>query len=293
MKTLLLGLLVAMLLAPANLFAQDTPPQGDIVKLNEEGIAAFQAGNFEEAATKFQQAYELQPENTLKKNEAVAWFKANKCEQAVTAGNQFLALEGTDELSQTEARAVVAKCDVQLAQAALDANRLDEAERRLNEAKAAQPDPETQAKIAELEPKLAAKKQEAEARQKAIAEAEARRKAEEAAAAEPSGSTQTLGLALTAAGGALVVGALVYHFAMLLGTAPKFRDVAAAGEDRAEYDRLGKKLETARWLAPTIGLVGAATAGVGVWLWMRGDESAPATAGFKPSEVGVVLSWRF
>ena len=302
MKRQLFLTYISLLLAASTLssaaHAQDAPVGGDIVKLNEEGIAAFQAGNFEEAATKFQQAYALEPENTLKKNEAVAWFKAGKCGEAVTAANQFLGLEGIDELSATEARAVVVKCDVQLAGAALDAGRVDEAERRLAEAKANQPDEEMQKQIAELESRVAAKKQETEeARQKALAAAQARLQAEaQAAEQQDAGSTTTLGLALTAAGGAVFLGAVVYHLVMLAGVAPKFRDVAAAGTDRAEYDRLGKRLETARWLAPTLGVVGLATAGVGVWLWMGGGESestTPAASGWAPMEFGFVLGGRF
>ena len=304
----------ALFALPLAVRAQDGAPAGDIVKLNEEGIAAYQAGRFEEAATKFRQAYAIQPENTLKKNEAVAWFKAGRCEEALTAGREFLALPEIDELSQVEARAVVLQCDLQLARAATDAGQLDKAEQHVASARMNQPDPQAVEQLAKLETEIAAKREAEEAaKAQAAADAEARRNAKAAAAAaaaddDRSGSTSTLGLGLTAGGGAILVGTVVYHAALLFSTAPKFRDVAAAGADRAQYDRLGKKLETANWLIPTLYAVGAVTTGVGVWLWLQpgGEGGAPATASvgghgdpphqlhfLRVRELGINVGWRF
>lgn len=304
-RRLICFVFVALMAIPAIAGAQDAPPAdappaGDIVKLNEDGIAAFQAGNFEEAATKFRQAYEIQPENTLKKNEAVAWFKAGNCENALRAGREFLALADVDELSQTEARAVTLQCDLQLARTAVDAGDLDKAEQHTASARINQPDPQAVKQLDQLDADIAAKRKiEEEARQKALADAEARRKAEQAAAAnDGGGSSSALGLGLMSGGGALLVGTLVYHVVMLASVAPKFRDVAAAGDDRARYDDLGKKLETANWLVPTLYAVGAVTTGVGVWFWMQSsaetDAAAAATASPRRArEFGVSVGWRF
>lgn len=297
MKRHLLSILIALavMVVGTSAFAQED----DIVTLNEEGITAFTEGRFEEAATKFRKAYELKPEQTLKKNEALAWFKANKCTEALRATSEYMALQPTDELSVNEAKAVIVKCNIQKAQESLAAKNHEEAEAFLVKAEASGPGDEDKQAIASARAEIQVERDRV-AQEKALAAKRAEEQRQREAAMERTSSKKTLGLVLASAGGAIIVGTLVYHLSMALGTAPKFKDNAAAGDDLAEYDKLGKRLETANWLIPTLYAVGLGTAGVGGFFWMssQGMESDPSTAlgpGKQDREttVGVTVTWRF
>lgn len=257
----------------------------DIVELNEQGIEAFKAGRFDEAAQKFNEAYAIKPEPPLKKNEALAWFKAGQCDQALTAANEYLGLGVDDELSSKEAQTVVVRCQIQKAEAMLAAGDADGAEAALAPAKAGAPTEADQQEIARVEASIQAKRDaDEQARQAMIAAAEAEKAAQ--AAEEKREQRQLVGLGVASAGGAIVLGTLIYHIALATGTSKKFQDAAARG-DQAEYDRLGKKLETGNWLVPTLYGVGLATSGVGVYLWWSARAEEPAPAATQPAAVGL------
>jgi tetratricopeptide (TPR) repeat protein len=281
------------LLFAAPAFAQD------VVQLNEQGITAFAEGRFEEAAQKFHQAYDKAPEPGAKKNEALAWFKAGKCSEALAAAKEYLALNVPDELSTKEAQTVAARCYIQRAEGEFASGNLVGTEAALADAKANNPAPEEVAKITKIEGDVAAKRKAEDAEKTrvaaAAAAAEEERKQQEARDAQS--GNQMVGLGIAAGGGAIVLGTLVYHLSMALGTAPKFKDAAFEG-DRAQYDKLGKKLETANWLIPTLYGVGLATVGVGGYFWWSagGMESDSQQAAFLPRGVesaGVTLTWSF
>jgi tetratricopeptide (TPR) repeat protein len=282
--TILLFILLAGFASPA--FAQD------IVELNEKGIAAFQEGRFADAASFFQQAYGVEAQPPLKKNEAAAWFKAGKCPEAINAAKQYLALDTGVEISVKETRAILVDCNVQLAKTATDEGALEAAEGHLTEAEAHQPDAEAAAKIAAARTAIAEKKEEQRlAREKALAEAEAKREAEQKAARRA--RMRTVGLGVAGGGAAILLGTLVYHSAMAFGTAPRFKDTAAAGEDRATYDRLGRRLETANWLIPTLYGVGLAAGGAGAYLWWSNGALGSERPQAASREVGVQIVWRY
>lgn len=261
------------LVMPATAFADD------IVKLNEDGITAFQAGQFEEAASKFQQAYEIKPEPPLKKNEALAWFKAGECGRALSAAGEYLALGVEDDRSQQEAQTVVVRCHLQRAEAALAAGELADAEAALADARAHEPGDEDVASISGMEKEIASRRAaEQQVRQDAIAAAQQDEQRE--AREQSRRKKRSMGLGIASAGGAIVLGTLIYHVALATGTSAKFRDAAQAG-DRAEYDRLGQKLETANWLVPALYGVGLATAGVGGYIWW---SASPADQNTTPAE---------
>lgn len=286
-----LGVFVVVLLTSLSgaAFAQD------IVKLNEEGISAFSEGRFEEAAQKFSQAYAIKPEPPLKKNEALAWFKADKCTEALGAAKEYLALGVDDELSTREARTVAVRCYIKQAQTEIAAGNLDQTTATLADARTYSPMPEDEQILAALEGQVQAQRDAAEAdRQAAIAQAEARRAQE--AEQQRRDRAKTLGLGVAAGGGAIVLGTLIYHIALATGTASKFKDAAANG-DRAQYDKLGKRLETGNWLVPTLYAVGLAAGGVGGYLWWSAsahETAPPQTARILGLDtVGFTASWRF
>ena len=268
-------------------------------ELNQAGVEAFSTGNFEEAAQKFQAAYAIEPTPSVKKNEALAWFKAQKCVQARQAASEYLALPQTEELSVKESQTIIVRCTILDAESKIAAGGLDEASALLTDAKSKNPSEEDTAKIAELEGQIAQKKSELAEQEKArqAADAEAARKRAAAQQAQQDEQKdrrmRMVGLSIASTGAAILVGTLVYHLALATGTSSKFKDAAETG-DRATYDKLGKRLETGNWLAPVLYTVGAATAGVGGFLWYRaGGMSGGGAENPKATEAGVSLTFRF
>jgi tetratricopeptide (TPR) repeat protein len=270
-------------------FAQSKKP--DVKKLNEEGIAAFEAGRFEEAAQKFQDAWKLDPDPTLRKNEAIAWYKANRCNEASAAGTSYLDSSAVDKETRIEIHAVLANCRVSYAREAMGAKDFVLAEKFIDEAEvlALSDPPKETIRVARED---LAKAREAEAQ--ALAEAQQKAALEAAAKTPPpevESSSPVLPWAITGAGAAILASAAVYHVIAATSMASEYEDVAAAGEDRARYDELASSLDTARWLVPTLYAIGAATTGVGVYFLMEQDSSQPTAA---PTPAGgVTFSGRF
>lgn len=289
MRQLLTVMMVCLLSSSA--FGQSKQDKETIKKLNEEGIAAFEAGRFDEAAQKFQDAWKLDPDPSLRKNEAIAWFKANRCNEASTAGTSYIDSGAADPESRVEIHALLATCRVSYARDAMGAKNFDLADQFLNEADVLALSEAPKQAIAQARLDLAKAREE-----HAKAEAEAAQKAQMEAAAkavpapEPAAELPIPWI-ITGAGAAILVGAAAYHVVSLTSTASEYEDVAAAGTDRARYDELASSLDTARWLVPTLYAIGAATTGVGVYFLMEQDQSQPNAS---PTPAGgVTFSGRF
>lgn len=284
----ILAITVVCLLS-ASAFAQSKKP--NVKKLNEEGIAAFEAGRFEEAAQKFQDAWKIDPDPTLRKNESIAWFKANRCNEASTAGTSYLDSGTVDAGTRVEIHAVLANCRVSYAREAMGAKDFALAEKFIDEAEvlALSDAPKETIRVAREDLNKA---READA----AAAAEAQQKAAlEAAAKTPPPAVDSgapvLPWVITGAGAAILASAAVYHVIAATSMASEYEDVAAAGDDRARYDELASSLDTARWLVPTLYAIGAATTGVGVYFLMEQDNNQPTAA---PTPAGgVTFSGRF
>ncbi len=287
-RTFVLASLIAVCLQVSAIGAATAQ---DIVSLNEDGITAFSEGRFADAAEKFGQAYAIKPEPPLKKNEAVAWFKAEKCSEALAAAKEYLALGVDNDLSTREAQTVAVRCYIQRAETELASGNTDSAAAALADARANSPAEEDVPVITKLEAEVTTRRTaataEAERLRLAAAQAE-----QDQAALDRQGGPPVLAMGLVGGGAAIVVGTLVYHLALATGTASKFREASAAG-DRAEYDKLGKRLTTGNWLIPTLYAVGLATSGVGVYLWWSsGDrETRPATGSLGMESIGVTATW--
>ena len=276
--------LIALLAVPSAAFAEEanTKNSENIEKLNEEGITAFQAGEFELAAQKFQAAYAIEPDATLLKNEAIAWFKADKCKEAVDAATSFKILGNPEPGPLLEADSVIANCHVMFANTAMAAGDLDKAGELLDQTNQLQPDEEAKDFIILAREELGQKH--AETTQALTLPPES----------QPAPSKTNLGWILTGVGGTILASALIYHVYALTSLKTDYDDVAAAGLDRDRYNELGESLDTARWMVPTLYALGLGTGGAGVYFLIdRGETQEMAHADKMPTNYTLSLTWSF
>lgn len=276
--TILVALLV---LGVSSVGSAQTPDE-----LNQAGIEAFAAGEFERAAQNFKAAHDKDPDPIFRKSEAVAWFKAGNCEDAIEAANAFLLQWNDGEAEANEASSVVANCKIELATTAADSDSFDLAERLLFEAEQHARDSYTRDRISSARVELARQ------RKAALEEERAARQEKEVVIAEPPAPeprSRVPGYATIAAGSALLVAGGVLHTVALARTAPRLRD--AEYGDRAEYDQLARRLDTSRILVPVLYAVGAATLGTGIWLTVNKSGEEPSRSGEVSG--GVSFSGRF
>ncbi len=271
MVSRLLALLAfALVVLPGSQAAAD-----EVAELNEEGIAAFQEGRFEEAAQKFRAAWEIEPEPPLRKNEAIAWFKAGRCEEALEAAASYVSYGEDDPEAREDAESVIGNCKVELARSAITLGDFALAQKMLDETEGLRLDDfaREQVNLARLE--LARARDEAPPREDDAVAASA-------PPPEPLNTREMLGWVFTGTGGVFIASALIYHIVMLTSVAPEHEDLGASGSDRARFDELSSKLDTARWLVPTLYALGASSAGAGIYLLL--DSSAAETSVAGPFE---------
>lgn len=257
----------------------DPKPEVDPVarafELNERGFAAFDEGRYDDAARAFAEAWTYSHDETLRKNESLAWFRAGECDPAVEAGNKFLLVEGISDADRTDIHSVIANCKAEFAQRAIDAGDLDLAETMLNEADTLQPDQVARDRVAAARVDLAAARRAAEEAKPPPEPTIRTVYVPEPAAAE----APILGYSLIGAGGAVIVGTLVYHL-VALGWQSKFFQMRDGdiGGDQAEFDSLRKRVHLARVLVPVGYTIGALGAGAGVTLAFIVDSPSRSEA---------------
>lgn len=267
-------------------FAQDADA------LNEQGIEAFAAGRYEEAAQSFAAAFDADADPIFRKSEAVAWFKAGQCEPAVEAANAFL-LEWRGAPAETdEAASVVANCKVEFAEEAMEAKSFELAERMLDEAAQTARDTYTTDRISHARIALARlRREQTEASTKtgesAVAEKIAPPPPVVADAGPPVGGVVSL-----ATGGALIAAGAIWHIVSLTQTVPRL-EAEADGGDRDRHARLSQRVDVARVLVPTLYGLGFATAGLGLWFFIDRNESTERAQRRDEAVVGLSLSGRF
>lgn len=269
-------------LSSGTAFAKKRSP---VKQLNDEGITAFEAGDFELAAKKFFEAWNIDQDPTLRKNEAIAWFKANKCKEASEAGASYLDSGAADEETRSEMKAILANCRVAYAREAADVRDFNLAEKFLVEAEgfAETAVPKENIQLARLDIARIKDEHDKEIRQQALLN-EAKVKSE-----SESESEMNWPAIVTGTGAVILTSAIVYHIVAATYYASEYEDSAKQGTDRPRYDELASSLDTARWLVPTLYALGATTTGVGVWFLY--NDSADTSAA--PSSGGVTFSGQF
>lgn len=123
-------LAVAMILS-GTAFAQGEDRE-EMLRLSAEGHEHYEAGRLNEAAQAYARAYEAYPQPILLKNQMVARYLLEECAEAITLGESFLAAEEPSDEDRIDVEAVFGECSLDLAEAALDAGDLSDAERWLD-----------------------------------------------------------------------------------------------------------------------------------------------------------------
>jgi len=275
--------LVGILAALACLVAAPAVHAQDADALNQAGMAAFSEGDFVAAAQNFANAYAADPDPIFRKSEAVAWFKAARCDEAITAANAFLLQwKGSAEESD-EAASVLANCKVNLADQAMLTKSFELAERLLFEAESAARDTYTRDRISAARVELARLRQEeiVAAKDPDVVVPQP----------EPAREGPAVGAVVTLASGAgIVLVAAVLHVATFTTTIPNLE--RAQDGDKAGYDRLARRLNTARILVPTLYAIGGVASGLGVWMMIDRQPDA-ASARRSGASAGLVWSGHF
>ncbi len=254
-----------------------------VKQLNNEGITAFEAGDFELAAKKFFEAWNIDQDPTLRKNEAIAWFKANKCKEASEASASYIDSGAADKETRSEMKAILSNCRVSYAREAAEVRDFNLAENFLVEAEgfAETAVPKENIQLARLDIARLRDDYNQEIRQRALAK--------QATIDSEADSDTNWPAIITGTGAAILTTAVVYHIVAATYYASEYEDVAKRGTDRPRYDDLASSLDTARWLVPTLYALGATTTGIGVYFLY--NDSADTSAA--PSSGGVTFSGQF
>lgn len=272
-------ILICSLASPA--LAQSKAERKQVKVLNEEGIEAFESGDFARAAQKFQEAWKIKPDPTLRKNEAIAWFKAKNCKNASEAATSFLGSDANSPEDVAEVNTILANCRVEYARQAMAYKDYELARTFLSQAEYLATLDVTKENISQARLELA----KLESQTSPVVQAPTDLPHEETPRDAPIWPYVAAGT-----GAAILATAIIYHIVSVTSTASEYEDVAKAGNDRARYDELASSLDTARWLVPTLYVVGAATTGVGAYFLMGHGTETQASA---PVSAGITFSGRF
>ena len=226
---------------------QETPKQRMHV-LNEQGFELFSKGEFERAARSFSRAYDLYPDINLRKNESLAWFKHGDCERARIAGRLFLDAPNISKQDKRDAQTVVVRCTLTLAQQAADAREIYKAQLYLDEADGMSMSTEDQVTYKKISDEVAIQRAASEKAQ--------------APTAPSSASGSPLAWGLVGAGGVLLTSAVIYHV-FVSSDGEELIDISQNGGDKARYDTLASRLDTASVLLPTLYATGVLSLGAG------------------------------
>lgn len=95
---------------PGTAWAQDVVGE-KVQKLSKEGTELYRAGNYEEAARKFEAAYELEPVENLLFNAAKCYEKLEEWDKAIELYKQFTVAPGVDPKAKEVALQQVEKLE--------------------------------------------------------------------------------------------------------------------------------------------------------------------------------------
>ena len=238
---------------PLDVRAQDTRER--MHELNERGFEAFQVNKFDLAASIFAEAYAIESDPNLKKNEAIALLRAQRLEEAQNAAELALTLSPPlTPADRLEAERVVSVCALRLGERAAARGDDEQAERLLAAVSSPRLNDQERIDLAGLRGTLLERRVE---RSETIKRVDS----------VPSNRLST-GLMI---GGAALTGAAIAYHAWALTASDDFIDEAGRGTDRARYDNLRGRVETARWVAPTLYVAGLSTAAVGLGMRLLSD----------------------
>lgn len=111
---------------------EDAESYQEMLRLSAEGNELYEAGKLEEAAQTYNAAYQAYPQAILLKNEMITRYLIEECETAIELGGQFLETGDGSAEDRDDVEAVLAECSLDLAEAALADDELDETARWLD-----------------------------------------------------------------------------------------------------------------------------------------------------------------
>ncbi|RVU43565.1 hypothetical protein EA187_12115 [Lujinxingia sediminis] len=274
-------------------WAQEGDAHQEMLRLSAEAQEQYDAGQLQEAADTYREAYAAYPQPILLKNEMIARYLIEDCDRSMELAQGFEASGEATAEDELDLAAVYADCSLVLASASLEAGELEEARQQLTLGESHW-DEELAGEGEALWERLGRAQTEREAQAQSLAASSA---ASSAIEAPPEvGGAPVGGWVLTAGGVVGIVGASAWYLSSR-GDVEELQEVAAEGIDRARYEELSDSVATARWGVPTLyALSGLATVGGILWVVMQSSDEAPALTVMPevgPQSAGARLRLRF
>lgn len=294
----LLSMLALVVALPVTSAADESPDDSDddeayqeMLDLSNAAADAVAADNFEIGAVKFRQAYDSYADPVLLNNEMIAWYRADDCRNALVPARAYLEQydqEG-DDVSPDDRRnieTVMIDCHLELAEEALDDDNAVLANYHLDMLSDAEPEDDDRQRYDNLREDL-----EQQADDQPVATA---------ASTSPdtsSGWSDTHLGWTQIAGGIAAAGIGLSMHTVALSRQSHLRDLSEDDPDRFEtlQDDWSGYQNTARWVVPSLYLVGAAAIGSGTYFLLRDSEDDDLTVSptVAPGETGLSLEGRF
>ncbi len=127
-------LIAALSVASLPAYAQDSDDRA--YELATEGAKLFGAGDYREAARRFEEAYSLLKDSVLLKNQIVSLYKAGDCGNALDLAYQYdISYRDAPPTDREDVRKVRVDCNLLAAETALEYGKLDVADESLQRAK--------------------------------------------------------------------------------------------------------------------------------------------------------------
>ncbi len=151
-------LAAALTVASLPAYAQDTDDRA--YELATEGAKLFGAGDYREAARRFEEAYSLLKDSVLLKNQIVSLYKAGDCGNALDLAYQYdISYRDAPPTDREDVRKVRVDCNLSAAGTALEYGKLDVADESLQRAKSIGFQGEEEKRYTDLSAQLTSKRQ--------------------------------------------------------------------------------------------------------------------------------------
>lgn len=293
----LLALLVAL---PATGIADealdDEQAHQEMLDLSNAAAEAVADEEFEIGAVKFRQAYESYPDPVLLNNEMIAWYRADDCRNALVPARRYLDdydQEG-DDVSPEDRRnieTVMVDCHLELAEDALEDDNAVLANYHLDMLSDSGPQDDNRDRYTRLRDRLEDQTDAPESTAETEPTAPDR--------PDTGWSDADLGWAQIA-GGIAVAGVGLSMHTVALSRQSHLEDLSNSEslEDQRQFDTLQDQWSsyqnTARWVVPSLYVVGAAAIGSGTYFLLRdSDDELAVSPAVGPDSTGISVGGRF
>ena len=274
----------------------DSDSYQEMLELSAAGNEYYEAGQIEEAADAYAQAYGAHPQPILLKNEMIARYLLEECEEAIDLGERFIDTGEGSAADEEDVEAVFGECSLDLAEEAIAAGQWTEAENWLDFGEPHWFESQLRDDGADLRAEL----------DEAIVDGGTEPVEE---IEDPGVTTRTIaGWATTGVGVATLVGAGVWHLSwenrnreldQLRNDFEQSQGDVTEDQVRNKQQELDDGYGLVRWGIPTMYGVGALStiAGIALLVWQPdstdGEPGARIEPVFGGDEVGAVFTLTF